>query len=57
MWHEYNASSNKGPFRLRPAGPVGRPEEIANAVLFLASDEARFVSGVELFVDGGQVQT
>lgn len=34
-------------------GRIGEPEEIANAVLFLASDEAKFVSGTHLFVDNG----
>jgi NAD(P)-dependent dehydrogenase (short-subunit alcohol dehydrogenase family) len=36
-----------------PLGRIGRPEEVANAVLFLASDEASFITGVILPVDGG----
>lgn len=39
-----------------PAGRVGRPEEIAKAALFLASDDASFINGAELFVDGGLTQ-
>ena len=38
---------------LAPMGREGRPEEVAHAVLFLASDEASFITGVELMVDGG----
>ena len=36
-----------------PMGEIGRPEDVANCVLFLASDEARYVTGAELVVDGG----
>jgi NAD(P)-dependent dehydrogenase (short-subunit alcohol dehydrogenase family) len=39
-----------------PLGRVGEPEEIAKAVVFLASDDASFVNGSELFVDGGLAQ-
>jgi NAD(P)-dependent dehydrogenase (short-subunit alcohol dehydrogenase family) len=39
-----------------PLNRMGRPEEIAAAVVFLASDEASFVAGAELSVDGGMAQ-
>ena len=39
-----------------PAGRVGQPDEVARAVLFLASDDASFINGSELFVDGGIAQ-
>jgi NAD(P)-dependent dehydrogenase (short-subunit alcohol dehydrogenase family) len=39
-----------------PLGRVGHPEDVANAVLFLASDESSFMTGTEIFVDGGQGQ-
>jgi NAD(P)-dependent dehydrogenase (short-subunit alcohol dehydrogenase family) len=39
-----------------PLGRVGRPEDIASAVSFLASEESSYITGTELFVDGGFAQ-
>jgi NAD(P)-dependent dehydrogenase (short-subunit alcohol dehydrogenase family) len=39
-----------------PMGRIGRPEELASAALFLASDESSFITGFDLQVDGGLVQ-
>jgi NAD(P)-dependent dehydrogenase (short-subunit alcohol dehydrogenase family) len=39
-----------------PLGRIAEVDEIASAALFLASDESAFVTGIELFVDGGAAQ-
>ena len=39
-----------------PMGRMGQPEEVAKAALFLASNDSSFITGIELFVDGGRAQ-
>ena len=39
-----------------PLGRFGTPDEIAKAVVFLASDDASYITGTEVFVDGGFAQ-
>ena len=53
-FHKDNKEETRAELRARqPVGRLGRPEEIASAIRYLASDEAAFVSGSLLTIDGG----
>jgi 2-keto-3-deoxy-L-fuconate dehydrogenase len=53
-FHKHNKEEMRAELRARqPVGRLGRPEEVASAIRYLASDEAAFVSGTLLTIDGG----
>ncbi|MDD1757625.1 MAG: SDR family oxidoreductase [Methanotrichaceae archaeon] len=47
----------KGLDEMHPIGHIGKPEDIAYGVLYLVSDEAKFVTGAEITIDGGYTTT
>jgi NAD(P)-dependent dehydrogenase (short-subunit alcohol dehydrogenase family) len=61
-WHALSSSEDTHREMIKfaetttPLGRLGDPDEIASAALFLASEDSSFVTGIELFVDGGSAQ-
>ena len=51
LWSNPNVKSGKE----KITGKIGKPEDIASAVCYLASDEARFINGTTLVVDGAKL--
>ena len=50
---EKNPKAKKNLEKLIPLKKVGKPEDISNASMFLLSDQANYITGTEIIVDGG----
>ncbi len=53
LWNNPNVKSGAEKIE----GAIGKPEDLANAICFIASDEAKFINGTTLIVDGGRLDT
>jgi NAD(P)-dependent dehydrogenase (short-subunit alcohol dehydrogenase family) len=53
MLNATNAGERAGKIAMTPLRRIGKPIELAYGVLFLASDEASFITGTEMVIDGG----
>jgi NAD(P)-dependent dehydrogenase (short-subunit alcohol dehydrogenase family) len=59
MWHAWMdqvadpGAAERAVLQMQPLGRIGRPEDVAAAVAFLASDDAAYITGTSLYVDGG----
>jgi 3alpha(or 20beta)-hydroxysteroid dehydrogenase len=52
---EFDCIDTSGAFARLPIARIGQPEEVAEVVLFLASDASSYVTGTEVIVDGGML--
>jgi len=55
IWANVSESARAAILNMAPLGTIGKPEDVAEAVAFLASDAARYITGQTLNVDGGLV--
>jgi 3-oxoacyl-[acyl-carrier protein] reductase len=57
IWAGVSEQARESILKMAPLGTIGSPEDVAEAVAFLASDAARYITGQTLNVDGGLVMT